>query len=97
MKRASGKAGPKLREGDGQVPEGIYRIDGLNPNSSYHLSLKLNYPNDFDLEQARTEGRTELGGDIFIHGKAVSIGKTRAGRVGIRSDQIKGLNSGEEW
>lgn len=71
---ASGVAGPKLREGDRQVPEGLYRIIGLNPNSSYHLSLKLDYPNTFDEEKARTEGRDEPGSNIFIHGKAVSIG-----------------------
>ncbi|ACV27944.1 L,D-transpeptidase family protein [Kangiella koreensis] len=70
----SGVAGPKLREGDMQVPEGIYRIEYLNPNSSYHLSMKLNYPNDFDLTHARAEGRSEPGTNIFIHGKAVSIG-----------------------
>lgn len=74
VKRASGKAGPKLVEGDEQVPEGFYRIEGLNPNSSYHLSLKLNYPNEFDLAQAKINGRTRLGGEIFIHGKAVSVG-----------------------
>lgn len=74
IKKASGKAGPKLREGDEQVPEGFYRIEGLNPNSSYHLSLKLNYPNAFDRQQAQQEGRMRLGGDIFIHGKAVFIG-----------------------
>ena len=74
VKKASGRAGPKLNEGDEQVPEGFYRIEGLNPNSSYHLSLKLNYPNEFDLKQARLDGRTHLGGDIFIHGKAVSVG-----------------------
>jgi murein L,D-transpeptidase YafK len=56
------------------VPEGIYRVEGLNPNSSYHLSIKLNYPNAFDLEHAKLDGRTGLGGDIFIHGKTVSIG-----------------------
>ncbi|MBD3654813.1 L,D-transpeptidase family protein [Kangiella sp.] len=70
----SGVAGPKLREGDMQVPEGIYRIEYLNPNSSYHLSMKLNYPNDFDLTHANAEGRNEPGTNIFIHGKAVSIG-----------------------
>lgn len=70
----SGVAGPKLREGDMQVPEGIYRIEYLNPNSSYHLSMKLNYPNDFDLTHAKAEGRSEPGTNIFIHGKAVSIG-----------------------
>jgi hypothetical protein len=71
---ASGVAGPKLREGDLQVPEGVYRILWLNPNSSYHLSLKVDYPNAFDRRRARAEGRTRLGGDIFIHGRDVSIG-----------------------
>jgi len=71
---ASGKVGPKLREGDRQVPEGVYRILGLNPKSSFHLSMKLNYPNDFDSYWAKEEGRTSPGSDIFIHGKAVSIG-----------------------
>ena len=71
---ASGHAGPKLREGDLQVPEGLYRIESLNPNSHYHLSLRVNYPNEFDRAQARSEGRTKLGGDIMIHGNAVSIG-----------------------
>ncbi len=71
---ASGVAGPKLREGDRQVPEGIYPIEWLNPNSSYHLSMRIGYPNEFDREQARREGRPKLGGDIMIHGNAVSIG-----------------------
>ncbi len=71
---ASGHAGPKLRQGDYQVPEGVYRIAHLNPASSYHLSMKVSYPNAFDLRMARRDGRTNLGGDIFIHGKDVSIG-----------------------
>jgi murein L,D-transpeptidase YafK len=71
---ASGTAGPKLREGDLQVPEGVYRLTGFNPNSSYHLSVRVDYPNADDRAVARGEGRTGLGGDIFIHGKAVSIG-----------------------
>jgi hypothetical protein len=71
---ASGVLGPKLQEGDGQVPEGIYRIESLNPNSLFHLSLRIGYPNDFDREQARKENRTQLGGDIMIHGGSASIG-----------------------
>jgi murein L,D-transpeptidase YafK len=71
---ASGAAGPKLREGDRQIPEGIYRIEGLNPNSAYHLSLKVDYPNAMDRAWAARDGRTRLGGDIFIHGKNVSVG-----------------------
>lgn len=72
--KTSGQLGPKLREGDQQVPEGIYRIESLNPNSRFHLSLRLNYPNEFDRQMARQDGRTDLGGDIMIHGAQVSVG-----------------------
>jgi hypothetical protein len=71
---ASGKIGPKLKEGDRQVPEGIYSIESLNPNSLYHLSMKISYPNNFDKKMARFENRSNLGGDIMIHGNQVSIG-----------------------
>jgi murein L,D-transpeptidase YafK len=71
---ASGGVGPKLREGDYQVPEGLYPIEHLNPASGYHLSMKVGYPNAFDRLNASREHRTRLGGDIFIHGKNVSIG-----------------------
>lgn len=71
---ASGRTGPKLREGDYQVPEGFYRIESLNPNSAFHLSLRVNYPNSDDKERARGDGRGELGGDIMIHGGAASVG-----------------------
>lgn len=71
---ASGGPGPKLREGDRQVPEGIYAIELLNPNSLFHLSLRVSYPNRFDRRQAARDGRTSLGGDIMIHGSNVSIG-----------------------
>jgi len=71
---ASGYPGPKLKEGDGQVPEGIYPIELLNPNSICHVALRVGYPNGFDRAQAAKEGRTDLGGDIMIHGGDVSIG-----------------------
>ncbi len=71
---ASGNSGPKLKEGDRQVPEGIYKVELLNPNSRFHLSIRLNYPNDFDRRMAQRDDRTRLGGDIMIHGNAVSIG-----------------------
>ncbi|HIJ54418.1 MAG TPA: L,D-transpeptidase family protein [Planctomycetes bacterium] len=71
---ASGRLGPKLKEGDRQVPEGLYRIESLNPNSMFHLSLRVNYPNEFDRRQANRESRTNLGGDIMIHGSNASIG-----------------------
>jgi murein L,D-transpeptidase YafK len=71
---ASGGAGPKLHEGDDQVPEGIYHIIGLNPRSHFDLSMHLNYPNQFDLKEAKRDNRSHLGGDIFIHGNRRSIG-----------------------
>ncbi|MFV3409657.1 L,D-transpeptidase family protein [Bdellovibrio bacteriovorus] len=71
---ASGKPGPKLKEGDNQVPEGIYSIESLNPNSSFHLSLKVNYPNTYDIKRGKEDGRTQLGSDIMIHGKSASVG-----------------------
>lgn len=71
---ASGGVGPKLYEGDKQVPEGFYRIVELNPNSHFHLSMKLNYPNGYDWLNATREGRATPGSNIFIHGSAWSAG-----------------------
>jgi len=71
---ASGKPGPKLVAGDRQVPEGIYAIESLNPNSRFHLAIHVDYPNAFDREVARHDGRTNLGGDIMIHGARASVG-----------------------
>lgn len=74
IRGASGALGPKLLEGDMQVPEGIYKIDLLNPNSAYHLSMRLNYPNAFDRRMGKREGRKHLGGLIMIHGDQFSSG-----------------------
>ncbi len=71
---ASGTLGPKLREGDRQVPEGIYRLTELNPNSNFHLSLKVDYPNTFDRMMGRVENRRNLGGAIYVHGGSESSG-----------------------
>ena len=68
---ASGKPGPKRRKGDGQVPEGFYRIDRFNPTSNYHLSLGIDYPNAAD---KLNKSASDAGGDIFIHGSCVTIG-----------------------
>jgi hypothetical protein len=70
----SGKPGPKLREGDFQVPEGLYRAEFLNANSRYHLAIRLNYPNAFDRQRGAADGRDNLGSDIMIHGSTSSIG-----------------------
>ena len=70
MCRWSGQLGPKLREGDHQVPEGFYTIapGQMNPNSHYYLSFNVGYPNAYD----RAYGRT--GGDIMVHGVCSSAG-----------------------
>lgn len=60
--------GHKFFEGDGRTPEGIYLIDRRNPNSRFHLSLGISYPNQKDRETARAMGKRP-GGDIFIHGQ----------------------------
>lgn len=52
----------------------LYKSIALNPNSTFHLSMKLNYPNEYDLKYAQLEGRDQPGTDIFIHGKAASVG-----------------------
>lgn len=72
----SGRLGPKLKERDGQIPEGVYRLTSFNPFSSMHLSMMIDYPNYFDRIQASRDGRNhkQLGGDIFLHGKAQSVG-----------------------
>ena len=70
----SGQLGPKFKEGDRQIPEGIYGISYLNPNSKFHLAMRVNYPNAFDKEMARKEKRNNLGGDIMIHGSNRTIG-----------------------
>ena len=59
--------GHKQFEGDGKTPEGLYFIDRRNPNSSFHLSLGISYPNPNDRAFAQAAGKSP-GGDIFIHG-----------------------------
>jgi len=70
----SGTLGPKLKEGDKQIPEGIYDLEYLNPNSAFYLSIKVGYPNAFDIDKSTYSNIQNMGGDIFIHGKAASIG-----------------------
>lgn len=60
--------GHKQREGDRRTPEGDYIIDRRNPNSRFHLSLGIDYPNLADKAYAEANG-WKPGGDIFIHGQ----------------------------
>jgi murein L,D-transpeptidase YafK len=59
--------GDKAQEGDGRTPEGRYVIEGRNPDSAFHLSLKISYPDVADRADA-AERNVDPGGDIFIHG-----------------------------
>src|SRR5688500_9352186 len=68
----AGMLGPKVQQGDAQVPEGFYYIDRFNPSSSFHLSLGINYPNERD--RAANKAGHNLGGQIFIHGGCKSEG-----------------------
>ena len=67
---ASGDIGPKLVEGDGQVPEGFYFVppSAMNPNSAFHLAFNIGFPNEYDRAHDRN------GTFIMIHGSNVSIG-----------------------
>jgi hypothetical protein len=71
---SSGVTGPKLREGDKQVPEGFYKISRFRPVVLAHLGMEINYPNEEDRKHGAAEGRKKLGGDIMIHGHFYSTG-----------------------
>ena len=87
----SGDPGPKRREGDMQVPEGFYEVDRFNPESTFHLSLGLNYPNASDLILSDPAAP---GFDIFIHGGSASIGCLAMGDPAIEEIYLTALDSG---
>jgi murein L,D-transpeptidase YafK len=68
IKLGDAPVGHKRFEGDEKTPEGEYFINGRNPQSSYHLSLRISYPNAADRAYAKSKGKLP-GGDIFIHGQ----------------------------
>lgn len=80
---ASGITGPKLKSGDLQIPEGIYKVEYLNPYSNFHLSIKINYPNQDDIARSKKLGIINFGNDIFIHGSNVSVGCVAIGNYNI--------------
>jgi murein L,D-transpeptidase YafK len=90
---SSGGPGPKARVGDGQVPEGLYRVTTLNPWSRFHLSLRVDYPNEAD--RARNPGVpvSALGGEIFIHGNCVTIGCMPIGDEAIEEVYLAALEA----
>ena len=84
--------GAKRFEGDGKTPEGLYFIDRRNPNSAFHLSLGISYPNAQDTAFAEAQGK-KPGGDIFIHGRAgANKGRGRdwtAGCIAVKDPEIE--------
>lgn len=93
---ASGVAGPKLKEGDKQVPEGFYKIDGFRPNLVAHIGMSVNYPNDEDRKHALKEKRTNLGCDILIHGSRWSTGCLAMGNEPIEEMFVLAHDTGKE-
>ena len=88
--------GHKQFEGDERTPEGRYVIEGRNPGSAYHLSLKVSYPNAADRAFALAQGRSP-GGEIFIHGQPNSLpfgrvpGDWTDGCIALSNDEIAEL------
>ncbi|WP_424832164.1 L,D-transpeptidase family protein [Ruegeria sp.] len=89
--------GTKTKKGDGRTPEGTYLIDRRNPNSRYHLSLGISYPNSKDIAQAKAAG-VDPGGDIFIHGqpnkrserkRAKKTTDWTAGCIAVKNEEIE--------
>ncbi len=83
--------GHKEFEGDGKTPEGVYYVNYKNPNSEYHLSLKISYPNPQDRAYASSMGKSP-GGDIFIHGgpkKKIYQRDWTAGCVAVTDKEIE--------
>ncbi len=83
--------GHKAFEGDGRTPEGAYLINRKNPDSRFHLSLGISYPNSRDVAHARARGKRP-GGEIFIHGTP-DIFTTKAdwtwGCIAVTNDEIE--------
>ncbi len=88
---SSGGPGPKRREGDRQVPEGFYEIEGFNPLSLYHLSLRVNYPNASDRVLS---DREKPGFDIYVHGGDGSVGCLPIGDAGIEEVYLLASDAG---
>lgn len=83
----SNPVGHKQQQGDGRTPEGQYKIDYRSPNSSFHRSLHISYPDAADVRSARRRG-VSPGGDIMIHGLPNGMGAI--GALHLASDWTKG-------
>lgn len=74
--------GHKQKEGDSRTPEGLYYINGRNPDSRFFRSLSISFPDKTDRRIARIRGNNP-GGDIAIHGEP--------------NDPIKKQNLKKDW
>jgi murein L,D-transpeptidase YafK len=87
--------GHKQFEGDYKTPEGLYYIEDKNPESKFHKSLHVSYPNINDDRFARSQDRL-AGGDIMLHGlpdiKANETTTEMAKRVALEQAQFFGIN-----
>lgn len=88
--------GDKKAKGDGRTPEGFYLIDRRNPNSAFHLSIGISYPNRRDVAESKALG-VNPGGDIFIHGQPNRL-KAKgddwtAGCIAVSNDEIEEIYS----
>ena len=59
--------GHKQEKGDDRTPEGHYVLKGRNPESRFHRSIHISYPNATDQLMARKRG-VDPGQYIAIHG-----------------------------
>lgn len=75
-------AGPKIFEGDGRTPEGVYRLHGKNENSRFHRSIRISYPSPSDRQRAQKYGGPP-GGDIMIHGQPERGNKSALKRIAL--------------
>jgi len=56
-----------------KTPEGVYKIDNRNAQSSFHLALHISYPSNDDNARAAERG-VSAGFDIMIHGIRNGLG-----------------------
>ncbi len=93
--------GHKSQEGDNKTPEGNYELDLKNPNSKFHKSLRISYPNFKDKLKARALG-VKPGGDIMLHGLPNDFSEmtdwlNTAGLSGLADDLIRAALPYVDW
>lgn len=93
--------GHKVQEGDNKTPEGAYTLDYKNFKSQYYKSIHVNYPNKFDIKNAKKLG-VSPGGDIMIHGlpnnfKGMTDWLSSVGLNGLADDLIRAALPYFDW